>query len=141
VIDSEMGTFNPNTALVLHYNQALQDMQDDLEDIEEDLLEKMPNIFILAATKRIPFDKLAENPNKIRKAVVESDAIYTILDIVSDYRRAAQNIKLPPAYIFLKSLTETYADTLIQSMIRLLEQNDDDNRKKGYLQIPTICSA
>ena len=44
--------------LVLHYNQALLDIQDDWEDIEEDVQENMPNIFIMAAVENIPYKKI-----------------------------------------------------------------------------------
>ena len=141
IIDSELEAFNPNVALVLHYNQALQDIQDDFEDLEEDLLEKMPNIFILAATKHLSFEALARQPDEIRKVVVESGAVDEILNIILDYGEAARNISLPPAYKFLNSLTQTYVNTLIGTLTKLLEQNDyDDNWKKCYSQISALCS-
>jgi hypothetical protein len=130
-------------ALVIHYNQALQDIQDDFEDLEEDLREEMPNIFILAATKHLSFEKLSKYPDEIRKAVVESSAVNEILRIVSDCREGAQNINLPPAYIFLKSLTQTYADTIFDKLTKLLEQrgdNDDDNKKKYHSSILALRS-
>ena len=37
--------FNENVTSVLHNNQALLDIQDDWEDIEDDVQEDMPNIF------------------------------------------------------------------------------------------------
>jgi hypothetical protein len=141
IIDSELEAFNPNVALVLHYNQALQDIQDDFDDLEEDLLEKMPNIFILAATKHLSFDELARRSNEIREVAVESGAVEEILTIVLDYGEAARNINLPLAYRFLNSLTQTYVNTIIGTLTKLLEQNDyHDNRKKCYSQISAICS-
>jgi hypothetical protein len=143
IIDSEVETFNPNVSLVLHYNQALQDIQDDFDDLEEDLREEMPNIFILAATKHIAFEKLRKYPDEIRNAVVESGAVNEILSIISDCREAAQNINLPPAYTFLKSLTQTYADTLIDTLTKLLERrgDNDDNGKKYHSPILAFRST
>jgi hypothetical protein len=132
IIDSEVETFSPNVALVIHYNQALQDIQDDFDDLEEDLREEMPNIFILAATKHLTFEKLRKYPDEIRKVVVESGGMERIMRITFDCREAAQNINLPPAYKFLKSLTQTYADALIDMFTKLLEQrgDNDDNKNK-----------
>ena len=48
VLDAKLPSFNENVGLVLHCNQALLDIQDDWEDIEEDVQENMPNIFIMA---------------------------------------------------------------------------------------------
>src|SRR5215213_10521500 len=39
VLDAKLPSFNENVALALHYNQALLDIQDDWEDIEDDLQE------------------------------------------------------------------------------------------------------
>ena len=47
VLDAKLPSFNENVALVLHYNQALLDIQDDWEDIEDDVQEDMPNIFVM----------------------------------------------------------------------------------------------
>lgn len=108
VMDSELTTFNPTVALVLHYNQALQDIQDDYEDLEEDLDEKMPNIFLLAATEKVPFEMLAKSPKDIRSVITETGAVAKILDIVSEYQEAIRNINLPLAFVFLKTLSEAY---------------------------------
>ena len=48
VLDVKLPSFNENVALVLHYNQALLDIQDDWEDIEDDVQEDLPNIFVMA---------------------------------------------------------------------------------------------
>ena len=48
VLDAKLPSFNENVALVLHYNQALLDILDDWEDIEDDVQEDMPNIFVMA---------------------------------------------------------------------------------------------
>lgn len=147
VMDSELTTFNPTVSLVLHYNQALQDIQDDFEDLEEDLSEKMPNIFLLAATEKIPFEKLAQAPNEIRNAVIETGAVTKILDIVSEYQVAIQNINLPPAFAFLKTLSEVYIHTINGAMagksMRVTEENghENDGKKNGnHSQISAVYS-
>ncbi|AIC15773.1 Rossmann-fold NAD(P)-binding domain-containing protein [Nitrososphaera viennensis] len=116
VLDSELENYNPNVSLVLHYNQALQDIQDDLDDLEEDLYDRMPNIFILGATESIPFSTLAANPDSIKEAVAKSKSLDKILDLVKEYENSAAGIALPSQYEFLKHLTHCYAGKLYESI-------------------------
>jgi hypothetical protein len=44
VLDAMLPSFNENISLILHYNQAFLDIQDDWEDIEDDVKEDMPNV-------------------------------------------------------------------------------------------------
>ena len=48
VLDAKLPSFSENVSLVLHYNQAFLDIQDDWEDIEDDVKEDMPNVFVMA---------------------------------------------------------------------------------------------
>ncbi|HVX02499.1 MAG TPA: hypothetical protein VHA09_05045 [Nitrososphaera sp.] len=116
VLDSELDNYNPNVSLVLHYNQALQDIQDDLEDLEEDLYDKLPNIFILAATKSVPFSELVANPDSIRQTVVRSNSLDKILALVREYESSAMGISLPAQYEFLKYLAQSYAERVYESI-------------------------
>lgn len=149
VLDSELTTFNPNVALVLHYNQALQDMQDDFEDLEEDLHEKMPNIFLLAATEKISFERLAQAPDRIRSLVRETGAVAKILDIIAEYQEAIRNISLPPAFAFLKTLSAVYIDSLDDLLAKKTEETTKNdgcesggkNENERHSEISAVCSA
>ena len=55
VLDAKLPSFSENVSLVLHYNQALLDLIDDWEDIEEDIQEDMPNAFVMAAIDNVPY--------------------------------------------------------------------------------------
>jgi hypothetical protein len=57
-LDAKLPNFNENITLVLHYNQALLDILDDWEDIEDDVQEDMPNIFVMAAVDNIPYNRI-----------------------------------------------------------------------------------
>ena len=117
VLDSELGNYNPNVSLILHYNQALQDIQDDLDDLEEDLYDKLPNIFILGAVDSIPFSTLAENPESINEAIViRSNSLDKILNLVREYENSAEGIALPSQYMFLKYLAHGYAERVYESI-------------------------
>lgn len=109
VLDSELATFDRNVSLMLHYNQALQDIRDDFEDLEEDLFDKMPNIFFLGAVETVPFRELEAHPDKLRETIARSGVLEKVVRLANDYEQAALGIQLPPAYKFLKTLTRKYA--------------------------------
>lgn len=121
VLDSELEDYNSNVSLVLHYNQALQDIQDDLEDLREDLEERLPNIFILGAVESTPFSMLAANPDSVLQAIARSKSLDKILNLVKDYENSVEGIILPSQYRFLKYLTRDYAKRLYES-IRVLRE-------------------
>src|SRR5215469_7967303 len=66
VLDAILPSFSENVSLILHYNQAFLDIQDDWEDIED-----MPNVFVMTAVEDIPYQVIkkfspavtSENPN------------------------------------------------------------------------------
>ena len=58
VLDATLPSFSENVSLILHYNQALLDLKDDWEDIEEDIQEDMPNAFVMAAIENVPYKEL-----------------------------------------------------------------------------------
>ena len=116
VLDSELDNYNPNVSLLLHYNQALQDLQDDLDDLEEDLHEQMPNVFILGTTKSVPFSTLEKSPDSIREAVVRSKSLDKLTKLVKEYEDSAQGIAVPRQYDFLKYLAHSYAGKLYASI-------------------------
>lgn len=116
VLDSELESYNPNVSLVLHYNQALQDIQDDLDDLEEDLYDKLPNIFILGATKSVPFSALAASPDSIRQTVARSSSLDKVRALAKEYENSAEGIALPAQYRFLKHLAHGYAESVYGSI-------------------------
>ncbi|MGI0037062.1 MAG: hypothetical protein ACRD99_01730, partial [Nitrososphaera sp.] len=95
VLESMLPHFTHNANLILHYNQALQDIDDDLDDIQEDLRDQMPNIFILASLGK---DQSQAYPhlykhriNGSRLSILES-ASGTVLDIVEEYSALIKDI-------------------------------------------------
>lgn len=116
VLDNELPNFNPNIAAIMHYNQALQDMQDDFEDIEEDMHDEMPNVFILAATEYTLFSKIRKNPNHARKLIVCSGAVDSVLAVADQYNRLIKDIPVPDNFAFLKHLSKDYTDRLLRTL-------------------------
>jgi hypothetical protein len=117
VLDAKLPSFNENVALVLHYNQALLDIQDDWEDIEDDVQEDMPNIFVMAAVDdNIPYNRIKKSRHDIIRKVVlsrtNSSGGGPISRLVNELHASSKSVSIPENFAFLKSLSDRYADTL-----------------------------
>jgi hypothetical protein len=117
VLDAKLPSFNENVALVLHYNQALLDIQDDWEDIEDDVQEDMPNIFVMAAAivDNISYNTIKKSRQNIVRKVVLSGANSSrgpIIRLVNELQASSRSVSIPENFAFLKSLSDRYADTL-----------------------------
>jgi hypothetical protein len=116
VLDNELPNFNQNVASILHYNQTLQDLLDDFEDIEEDLHDMMPNIFILASTEHVPFSKILKNPSHARKLITNNGGAESILSLVVHYNKMIKEVTVPQNFAFLKYLSREYTNRLLKAM-------------------------
>lgn len=116
VLDNELADFNPNVAAIIHYNQGLQDILDDFEDIEEDVQERMPNIFILAATEQTIYSKIQKNSSHARKLIACGGAADQVLSIIDQYNKLVKDITVPQNFAFLKHLSQDYTDRLLMAM-------------------------
>jgi hypothetical protein len=115
VLDAKLPSFNENVALVLHYNQALLDIQDDWEDIEDDVLDDMPNIFVMAAVNNIPYNRIKKSRrDAIRMAVLNgiNSSGGPVGRLVNELQASINSISIPDNFAFLKSLSDRYVDTL-----------------------------
>jgi len=115
VLDAKLPSFNENVALVLHYNQALLDIQDDWEDIEDDVQDDMPNIFLMAAVKNIPYNRIKKSRrDAIRTAVLNgiNSSGGPVGRLVNELQASINSISIPDNFAFLKTLSDRYADTL-----------------------------
>jgi hypothetical protein len=115
VLDAKLPSFNENVALVLHYNQALLDIQDDWEDIEDDVQDDMPNIFVMAAVNYIPYNRIKKSRrDAIRTAVLNgiNSSGGPVGRLVNELQASINSISIPDNFAFLKSLSDRYADTL-----------------------------
>jgi hypothetical protein len=119
-LDTKLPSFNENVSLILHYNQALLDILDDWEDIEEDARQDMPNIFIMAASASIAYDKIRKcELDSTRDMVLsETNSIEPIDRLVRDYQAAINNVSLPKNFSFLKFLSERYLEVLRSKMLQ-----------------------
>jgi hypothetical protein len=116
ILDAKLPSFNENVALVLHYNQALLDILDDWEDIEDDIQEDMPNIFVMAAVDSIPYDRIKKSRQEMLRKIVltatNSSEGPVVSRLVNELHASSKSVSIPENFAFLKSLSERYADTL-----------------------------
>jgi hypothetical protein len=120
VLDAKLPSFNENVALVLHYNQALLDIQDDWEDIEDDVQEDMPNIFVMAAVDTIPYNRIKKSrQDMIRKIVLSAtnSSGGSVSRLVNELHASSKSVSIPENFSFLKSLSDRYADTLRRKIL------------------------
>src|SRR5918995_3998737 len=120
VLDAKLPSFNENVALVLHYNQALLDIQDDWEDIEDDVQEDMPNIFVMAAVDNIPYNRIKKSrQDMIRKIVLRAtnSSGGPVRRLINELQATSKSISIPENFAFLKSLSDRYADTLRRKIL------------------------
>jgi hypothetical protein len=114
-LDAKLPSFNENVALVLHYNQALLDIQDDWEDIEEDVQEDMPNILVMAAVDNIPYNRIKKSRHDLVRKVVLNGTNSSgglVSRLVNELQASSKSVCIPENFAFLKSLSNRYADTL-----------------------------
>ena len=117
VLDTKLPSFSENVSLVLHYNQALLDLMDDWEDLEEDIKEDMPNAFVMAAIENVPYKIIKKyNVTKLRNAILNSleSSKSPIIRLVDEYYASIRNISIPSNLVFIKLLSHHHAETLRQ---------------------------
>jgi len=113
LLESMMPEFTHNALAVIHYNQALQDIEDDLDDLQEDLRDQMPNVFVLGAmgkerTKQRFSELRRQVLNRTSSAILDSSA-NAILLLVNEHAACIEGITLPSQFEFLKDLSRHYA--------------------------------
>ena len=119
VLDAKLPSFSENVSLVLHYNQALLDLIDDWEDIEEDIQEDMPNAFVMAAIDNVPYNTIKKyNVTNIRDTILNSSKSLKspIMKLVDEYHTSIRNISIPSNLVFIKLVSDHHADTLRKAM-------------------------
>ncbi len=116
VLDAKLPSFNDNVGLILHYNQALLDIQDDWEDIQDDVQEDMPNIFVMAAVdNNIPYNRIRKSrQDMIRKIVLRAtnSPRGPVSRLVNELQASSKSVSIPENFAFLKFLSDRYANTL-----------------------------
>lgn len=118
VLDAKLPSFTENVSLVLHYKQAFLDLLDDWEDIEEDVKEDMPNVFVMAAVEDIPYQIIRNSSHeRIRNIILDgTDSRTSVIRLVNEYQASIRNVSIPHNLLFLKSLSDCYAESLREKL-------------------------
>lgn len=119
VLDATLPSFSENVSLILHYNQALLDLKDDWEDIEEDIQEDMPNAFVMAAIETVPYKELKKyRITKLRNIIRNSlDSFESpIIRLIDEYHSSIRNISIPSNLVFIKLVSDHHANALSQTI-------------------------
>jgi hypothetical protein len=119
VLDTILPSFSENVSLILHYNQAFLDIEDDWEDIEDDVKEDMPNVFVMAAIEDIPYHIIKNSsPERIRDIITDGtdSSRASIVRLVNEYQSSIRNVSIPQNLVFLKSLSDCYAESLRETL-------------------------
>jgi len=112
ILESILPNFNPNVALTIHYNQALQDIDDDFDDIAEDMHDQMPNIFLLSALSfHEPSLGHHVTSSKRNLSMIGRDefTVKSITELIDQYSENVEKIEIPSQFQFLKLLSRAYA--------------------------------
>jgi len=114
ILDEAIKSFNPNIMQIIHYNQAVLDIQDDVNDLEEDILRHDLNIFVMAASQLVSLEDI--HSGKITPQQVVKEATDVVQEIISDFAECIHFTLIPKEYAFLKMLSANYIKTASQDI-------------------------
>ena len=119
VLDAKLPSFNENVCLVLHYNQALLDLMDDWQDMEEDVRGDMPNVFVMSALENVPYNiikkyRITKLRNIIRNSLDSFES--PIIRLIDEYHASIKKISIPSNLVFIKLVSDHHANALSQTI-------------------------
>lgn len=115
ILDKYVERYNPNVLQLIHYNQALLDIQDDLKDVEEDVMNRDLNIFLMASQGVLSIQDIFNR--RISTVKVKKQSAKMILSIINDFENCIDEISVPSEFSFLKIFSRHYIKTLKNSLI------------------------
>jgi len=114
ILDNYIDSYNPNVMQLLHFNQAILDIQDDLNDLDEDILRHDLNIFVMAASNEIQLDKIYSG--KVTTKMILKKSSKMVNEIIDDLQRCIVGTDLPQEYRFMKVFSRHYIKTIRDSL-------------------------
>jgi len=117
VLDAKLPSFSENVSLVLHYNQALLDLMDDWQDIEEDVRGDMPNVFVMSVIENVPYNIIKKyRGTKLRNIILNSleSSDSPIIRLIDEYHASIKKIFIPSNLVFIKLVSDHHANALRQ---------------------------
>ena len=106
ILDNYIPSFNQNVMQLLHYNQCLLDILDDLNDLPEDILRHDLNVFTMAARRNMELSEIY-GPNASQKEILKASE-KTINLIINEFELVINQITVPDEYSFMKIFSSDY---------------------------------
>ena len=119
ILDHYIPSFNPNVMQLLHYNQCVLDIADDLNDLAEDMLRHDLNVFTMAARRDMEILEMY-GPKASPKEILDVSS-KTIHAIIDDFEECIDGVIIPEEFSFMKRLSEDYLRTLRNNIKIALE--------------------
>ena len=114
ILDHYVDSYNPNVLQLLHFNQAILDIQDDLNDLDEDILRRDLNIFVMAASNEIPLDKIYSG--KFTTKMILKKSSNMVNEIIGDLQRCIVGTNVQPEYSFMKVFSRHYIKSIREAL-------------------------
>ncbi len=114
ILDNHIDSYNPNVMRVLHFNQAVLDIQDDYNDLEEDILRHDLNIFVMAASNEVPLDNIYAG--KVTSKMILKKSSKMVNGILDDFQRCIVGTTVESDYSFMKVFSRHYINNLRTSL-------------------------
>lgn len=114
ILDHYVDSYNPNVLQLLHFNQAILDIQDDLNDLDEDILRHDLNIFVMAASNEIPLEKIYSG--KVTTKMILKKSSKMVNAIIDDLQKCITGTNVAPEYGFMKMFSRHYIKTIRDSL-------------------------
>jgi hypothetical protein len=115
VLAAKLPSFNENVSVILHYNQALLDILDDWEDIEDDVRDDMPNMFVMAVVGIVPYNRIKNTQHlQVRRLIMDALDLSSIsvIGLIDEYQAAIKDIFVPNNLNFLKIVSDHHVEKL-----------------------------
>ena len=119
VFSDVLVNYTPNISSILYYHKILLDIEDQLIDIEEDIHEAQPNVFIMIAG--LPLSDI--KAGKIPVEQIIRGAAPAVQSIVESYDSCIRDIAVPQNFALIKAfclLTSTELKSLLSDLPALL---------------------
>ncbi len=115
ILDKYVKSFNPNVLQIYHYNQALLDILDDYNDIEEDIMNRDLNIFLMAGGNELPVSDIINYKVSIDHVKRKSGEM--ILSIAMDFATCIEKISIPDEFSFMKIMSKGYINNITKCIM------------------------
>jgi len=110
VLDNYIENFSPNLLQLYHYNQALLDIQDDFNDIEEDIKNQDLNIFIMSVMETMQISDIFNG--RVHVDDIKDNSSKMVQSIIDYFETCINELSISDDFSFMKKLSQHYIQNL-----------------------------